>query len=73
LNQVPRTLARLLATVGRLNVVAMARRLLTALAPSILSAVTWLVVTLSWAIVLLLAFGVLMFLMGEIDGELGAA
>jgi hypothetical protein len=60
-----------LATVRPLNVVAMARRLLTALATSILGAVAWLVVTLSWAVVLLLALGLLMYVMGEIDGELG--
>jgi hypothetical protein len=51
----------------------MVRPLLTALATKLLSAVAWLVVTLSWAILLLIAFGALMYLMGEIDGELGAA
>jgi hypothetical protein len=48
------------------------RQVLAAIGIKILHGVTWLVVTALFGVVVILIFGALMFILGEIDGELGA-
>jgi hypothetical protein len=48
----------------------MATRLLAAVGEGVRKGFIWLVATVLWWIVLILAFGAVMYLMGEIDGEL---
>ena len=48
----------------------MATRLIAAVGEGVRKGFIWLVAIVFWWIVLILAFGALMYLMGEIDGEL---
>jgi uncharacterized membrane protein len=48
----------------------MARRLIATTGEGVRKGFIWLVATVFWWIVLILVFGAVMYLMGEIDGEL---
>jgi hypothetical protein len=48
----------------------MATRLIAAVGEGVRKGLIWLVATLLWWILLILVFGAVMYLMGEIDGEL---
>jgi hypothetical protein len=48
----------------------MATRLIAAIGEGVRTGLIWLVATVFWWIVLILVLGAVMYLMGEIDGEL---